>query len=434
MRSVNKKDNNEVTVELQGLIDKFVKEIEEMMGETLEETAKASGAIVRKREVKSAAGLLMALMIYAVTRISFRALAFGAHICEIAGMSDTAWHKKFTACEDWLLHLLSAVVPKHKQIEKPIEGKKNIYLLDASIIMQEGKARNQTRVHLLYNLTKGCFGDIKVTDNHEAESFKHFEIERGSIYIGDAGYGKANEYQYIISQGGEAILRITPSQVKLIDKDGKRIDMCKLLEGSRQDVVDFDCDIEGEKNRRTPVRIIASRLPEEKAETARKRKKRSAQKKQSKIKEETLEYAGWVILATSLKREEYTAGEILTMYRSRWQIELVFKRLKQNCKIIEVRGGSKNYAKVVILVWLLIWVMTERKALVMEQGMMAREMEMRRISRWQLDTICFQSITALLHIWALFIDVESDVGLIEKYLLNHKGKRRNDYYEFRFAS
>jgi hypothetical protein len=430
---VNKKDNSLDEVKLQARVNEFLKGIESLMPETLDESAKTWGAIIRKRAVKSAASLLMALMMYAITHLSFRMLAYGADIQNVAAMSDTAWHKKFKACENWLMYLVSAAMPKLNEIALPAKtnGKK-VYLLDGSIIMQDGKAGHQVRVHALYNLTAGCMADIKVTDNHTAESFKHFKLEKGAIYIADAGYGKAKEMKYIAEQGAEAILRVTPNHVRLVAKDGELIDMSKLLKESKKDVVDFECNMQDGKEL-IPVRIIASRLPEEKAEIARSRKIRGAQKKQSKIKGETLEYAGWVILATTLKEEEYTSEDVLVIYRSRWQIELVFKRFKQHCKIRSIRVGTEKYARTLVLVWLLIWLLTERQAILAEQILQAKEVDLSRVSRWTLDSICFQGINALLHIWALVINLDEDIDRVEKYLLNHKAERRNQYSEFHFA-
>jgi transposase len=54
--------------------------------------------------------------------------------------------------------------------------------------------------------------------------------------------------------------------------------------------------------------------------------RRKASKKQMSTKPETLEVAKYVVVFTT--RHNASAVEILEWYRSRWQIELVFKRLK----------------------------------------------------------------------------------------------------------
>jgi len=53
---------------------------------------------------------------------------------------------------------------------------------------------------------------------------------------------------------------------------------------------------------------------------------RKESKKQTKLKPETFEYARHVMVFTTY--EQGTAAQVLQWYRMRWQIELVFKRLK----------------------------------------------------------------------------------------------------------
>jgi hypothetical protein len=45
-------------------------------------------------------------------------------------------------------------------------------------------------------------------------------------------------------------------------------------------------------------------------------------------KPDTLRYADYVMVFTTLPREAFSAAEIAQWYRTRWQIELVFKQLK----------------------------------------------------------------------------------------------------------
>lgn len=53
-----------------------------------------------------------------------------------------------------------------------------------------------------------------------------------------------------------------------------------------------------------------------------------ASKKRRKLRPETLEYAEYVIIFTTVNRHAFKKKDVLTLYRGRWQVELVFKRLK----------------------------------------------------------------------------------------------------------
>lgn len=81
-------------MEKQELLSYLKQELLSKLPETIEESAKEYGAIVRKREIKNAIDLINVLFIYALTDISQRMLATFAGILEIADISDQAWQKK----------------------------------------------------------------------------------------------------------------------------------------------------------------------------------------------------------------------------------------------------------------------------------------------------------------------------------------------------
>ena len=53
-----------------------------------------------------------------------------------------------------------------------------------------------------------------------------------------------------------------------------------------------------------------------------------AKAKGKHLKEETLWWAEWVVLVTTLDEQDWPNAWVLQLYRARWQIELLFKRLK----------------------------------------------------------------------------------------------------------
>ena len=59
-----------------------------------------------------------------------------------------------------------------------------------------------------------------------------------------------------------------------------------------------------------------------------KKVRRIASKKGHKLKPETLEAAGYVIVLTTTTATNLSATRVLEIYRARWQVELAFKRMK----------------------------------------------------------------------------------------------------------
>ena len=78
---------------------------------------------------------------------------------------------------------------------------------------------------------------------------------------------------------------------------------------------------------RTRGRLIALRQSAEVTRWTRQRVQRRAQRNQQELSAEALEFAEYFMLWTSLP-ERVAATQILQLYRLRWQIELVFKRMK----------------------------------------------------------------------------------------------------------
>lgn len=75
-------------------------------------------------------------------------------------------------------------------------------------------------------------------------------------------------------------------------------------------------------------RLCSLRKSKESIALAKKKILQDASKKGRKVRPETLEYAEYVIIFTTVNRHIFKKKEVLTLYRGRWQVELVFKRLK----------------------------------------------------------------------------------------------------------
>lgn len=173
--------------------------------------------------------------------------------------------------------------------------------------------------------------------------------------------GKKQEQQV------DVILRITPKTFCLYDTDDNKISFVQLLkkaEKKHQEMIDIYgfCKCRAKK---AFVRVIAKKLPKGQAEKSRKRKKKTASRKQKQITGETLFCAGWMIVITSLGIEYY-GEEILHLYRSHRQVELLLKRLKQNFSITTLKAGGTKYAETEILLWLILWVISEQRSFLAE--------------------------------------------------------------------
>jgi len=345
--------------------------------------------------------------------------------------------KKISQTVPWLTHLLNALLPpiKMQGRDQAVLQGCTVKIVDGTNIKQQGEKGEVIRAHMCYDLSHRRMEEVHVTDQHTAESLAVFTISPGCIYIGDAGYGKGKNYEYIVSGHADALLRVTPGQILLSQSpEGRqKIEMAHKLK-TKKDMVEFSCYVHTEKRKYMPVRIIACRLPPDKAKQAIKRKKRDASKKQYELTEETLLYAQWMIVMTSLG-EAYSAEKIVWLYRLRWQIELVFKRIKQYFKVTRLKAASLRHSTAIVLLMLIVWALTEREVVWAEMYLQSKQADMSRYSVWSMSGYYFHSLKATItRLLALCTDAAIDFLHVFHRLRNHKSSRHNQFASLLFDS
>jgi IS4 transposase len=89
------------------------------------------------------------------------------------------------------------------------------------------------------------------------------------------------------------------------------------------------------------VRVLAARLPPEAAARARHRKYQQAQKHGRTPAAATLALADWVLVATTVAAD-WSLPDVLRLYRARWPVALVFKRMKQLLRFNQLRSTHRT--------------------------------------------------------------------------------------------
>ena len=128
-------------------------------------------------------------------------------------------------------------------------------------------------------------------------------------------------------QGADVLLRVNPQSFVAFSPQSRRISLLSRLRtlsrvgqyGEWRVVLrGQDCSFEG--------RLCALRKNDRAIEQAHRRLHRRASKKQMITRPGTLEFAKYVLVFTT--NFGGSTAQVLEFYRMRWQIELVFKRLK----------------------------------------------------------------------------------------------------------
>jgi DDE family transposase len=211
-----------------------------------------------------------------------------------------------------------------------------LHLVDGSTVSRPGSKGTDWRIHAVYDLGRGGFRHLEVTDGHGAESLLRCAPATGEVAIADRGYAKARELRACLEafgpQARDFIVRIGWSALVLRDAQGGPFNLIETLAGLPAQTRAHEWAVQvlgGSSPQAAPLalRLIALPLPADKAEANRLKLKRKASRDQQRLDPRSLIAAGFMVLVTSLP-DDIPAGEICAVYRLRWQIELAFKRLK----------------------------------------------------------------------------------------------------------
>jgi IS4 transposase len=160
--------------------------------------------------------------------------------------------------------------------------------------------------------------------------------------------------------GADIVVRAGWNNARWLDSDGDRLDLIALLQKARRKgFVDRPIWIKGSAKEPIALRLVAIRKPKQQRDLAIDKLTRHARDKGRNLLPETLIAAEWVIIVTSLDRDEYPLSAISALYRLRWRIEIAFKHLKSGVGLVGPPGEDARSAKAHILCNLLLALLTE---------------------------------------------------------------------------
>jgi hypothetical protein len=361
--------------QLQALIQVgWEQEVLSQLPANYEPQARTMGAFVRARRLRCVGDLLRGLLAYVLCASSLRHLGAWAVLIGLANLSHVAWQRRLRQARAWLLWLLIELLAVPAPALAVTQSR--IVLIDATRLKEPGGCGDDWRVHLGYDLVAGRLLDVRISDRHTAEGFTLFDLRTGDLVVADRGYCRRGQLAYVLRTGAHVVVRLAVFQVPLEDEQGQPFDVLAWLQergsGHHCCLVAFQ-----HEGRRFAGRIIACSLPQEAAERARAKERRKANKKQRQLKEETLYLCGWFLLFTSEPSKDWSDEQVLTLYRARWQIELLIKRLKQVLGLAQLRGQTALTNEATMLALLVAW------SLVQPEVASARQVLSQAVRQWQ---------------------------------------------------
>lgn len=298
-------------------------------------------------KIDDIAVVLRLVFFHVATNSSLRtttAMAAAAGIVDISAVALHLWMRKLGL---YLVELLELMTDAREVFAPERWAGYDIRVVDATVVTRPGACTTTARVHYCLKLTTLRPEQILVSDETGGETFSHFDAKAGQLWIGDRAYSNPPGIAAICSTGADVLVRYNRGALPLYDHKGKRIDVLKKLSRlTKPDrprewnawVHPQDCE---------PIRgrLCAVRLPEDKAEEARKRLRKEHG---SKVTTEALKAAEYVAVFTSAAAERIPAEGMLELYGLRWQVELHVKRDKSIARL----DALPNFRPDTIFSWL----------------------------------------------------------------------------------
>ena len=294
-----------------------------------EKKARELGALLRRREIKTADELLALNLLHVKDGGSYQATSSMMKLTAGISLDKNAVYCRIKASWKWLRYLTEGVcqlqgitLPKPSYL-----GDKHVRLIDASDISLKGSKSSDYRLHYDFDLFEFQCRSLEMTTVKEGEKLTRYTVQPTDIIIADRTYGTITGMEHVQSGKGSFILRLRSKAFKLYDSKGVHFELLANINHLKAyESTDICCFYKLPTGELRPVRIVVMKKDQQAIEQSRRKMVRTTVRKQKKpASPDTILINEYIVLATNL---DYTKEQVLELYRARWQIEQVFFRLK----------------------------------------------------------------------------------------------------------
>lgn len=306
--------------------------------------------------------------------------------------------KRLAACTPWVKAMLSSVFGLEKAVQQT--GLRFV-VIDGSTVQEPGATETTYRLHIAIDLINLTLRQVELTTDKIGEHLDHYLLESGDVVLIDRGYNQPKSLVPFLDRGGDIVLRYNPHSMNLFEKDetGKlvKIDWESRLKrlGHPQAAAIPVVLCHGHQSISATVHAI--RLPPEKIAEARRKTRERARKKGREVSEKALYLGDWVFILTTLSTELIDTETAGALYRVRWQVELLIKRMKSLLAIDQLRARKDSALAELYLYGKLLYAAVLEKISQRRFFGCQRRLDLpRHITDWRLWTMIANEIKAAL--------------------------------------
>lgn len=166
-------------------------------------------------------------------------------------------------------------------------------------------------------------------------------LEKDDLVIRDLGYFVIKKFQEIEEKGAYYISRWKVNEDVYESKEATTpLDLAKFLDKHiSKGIVDIEVFVGKKKH---SVRLIACLMSEEAVNKRHREANRSANRHGTKVSKKKTNLLKYCIFITNVPARVLSSIAIMSTYRARWRVELIFKQWKSCLKIHQFKGYNKE--------------------------------------------------------------------------------------------
>lgn len=248
-------------------------------------------------------------------------------------------------------------------------------------------------------------------------------LQPSDLVLRDMGYFDVSLFSSIEKMLAYWLSRLTSSALvtleEIDDKTGETSTtrpLEDLLKSTDLNQLDLTCYVTAEGHK---CRLVATRASAE--ETAKQRRElRSKAKKNGKTpSQQSLLRAGWHIMITNIESEKLEVEKLNSIYRQRWQIEIIFRGWKQSSLMSESlrRKSSAQHLIAFMLTSILILLLTMKLAAELRRQniTLSQRLSIEKLAIWMS-----QQLSHIKHLKAIY-HLQPDI----RHIITQKRKRKS---------
>jgi len=320
----------------------------ELLPVDLEDIALRTGALTRRRGVVDAESLLRLNLMYALPKSTFTSVSVLAKTMGLANLNASALFFRVRDSEAFLQEVLSELL-------RPLQNLHAIRIADATVLCGPNAKGPDQRIHVCYDPELGLPIYVEITDRFGGEHLERHPLGAGALILADRAYGYEREVVPVLESGGKFLVRVEPCSNRFYDRNGRKLKRSEIESGlSLSEPKQMEVFL---SSRSESLRLVGSLSPEG--------------------------VPGFIL--TNVPEEQLATDQVREFYRTRWQVELFFKRMKSLLDLDELTTRDGPSARPWILAKFILAVLLVRA----EQEIFSpRQQYLERlgeVSKWSLE-------------------------------------------------